>query len=160
MRSCYSSSGDLGLHLVRVTDEVQVALDQKVLLGVVAGSFLAGESFTSAGLDTRNFPVYMVSPMNGAQQTRNTWIGNRIRAARKRQGMSQRRLAELIAERAGIEPETARRSLVNNETGKYAPRLRTLEVIAEITEQPLDFFLGSPEVDAPSTRFPEPEAAA
>lgn len=91
--------------------------------------------------------------------TRNERIGNQIRRARKRQGMSQRRLAELIAERAGIEPETARRSLVNNETGKYAPRVRTLEVIAEITEQPLEFFLGSPEVDPAPDRFQAPEAA-
>jgi transcriptional regulator with XRE-family HTH domain len=97
--------------------------------------------------------------MDVAQQTRNERIGNRIRTARKRQGMSQRRLAELIGERSGIEPETARRSLVNNETGKYAPRLRTLEVIAEITEQPLDFFMGSPEVDAQSEAFPDDEAA-
>lgn len=91
--------------------------------------------------------------------TPNERIGNRIRAARKRQGMSQRRLAELIGQRTGTELETARRSLINHETGRHAPRLRTLEVIAEITEQPLDFFTGSPEVDAQPPRFPEPEAA-
>ena len=85
-------------------------------------------------------------------------IGNRIRAARGRQGMSQRHLAERIAEVAGIEPETARRSLINNETGKFAPRLRTLEVIAQITEQPLEFFVGAPEVTPPES-FPD-EAAA
>lgn len=58
-----------------------------------------------------------------------------------------------------MEPETVRRSLVNNETGKYAPRLRTLELIAEITKQPLEFFVGAPEVDPEPDRFPG-EAAA
>ena len=45
-----------------------------------------------------------------------------------------------------MEPETVRRSLVNNETGKHAPRLQTLELIAEITDQPLEFFVGASEV--------------
>ena len=96
--------------------------------------------------------------METAQRERNQRLGLRIKAARKRQGMSQRKLAELIGERAGIEPETARRSLVNHETGKYAPRLRTLEVIAELTGQPLEFFVGAPEVEPEPDRF-QPEAA-
>lgn len=82
-------------------------------------------------------------------------IGDQIRRARKRQGMSQRNLAEAIAARAGIEPETARRSLINHETGKFAPRLRTLEVIAEITDQPLEYFVGVPEVATPNEGFPD-----
>ena len=72
--------------------------------------------------------------------------------------MSQRQLAELIAARAGVEPETARRSLINNETGKFAPRLRTLEVISEVTCQPLEFFVGAPEVESEPDRFQD-EAA-
>lgn len=67
-------------------------------------------------------------------------IGGQIVAARKRKGMSQRDLAAALVERFGGEVDSMRRSLVNNETGKYAPRMRTLEAIAEITEQPLDFF--------------------
>lgn len=82
-------------------------------------------------------------------------IGNQIREARGRQGMSQVQLAEAISDRTGIGPETARRSLVNNETGKFAPRLRSLEVIAEITGQPIEFFLGTPEVATANGGFPD-----
>lgn len=84
-------------------------------------------------------------------------IGQRIVAARSRKGMSQLKLAEALAERAGdvITAESVRRSLVNNENGIYAPRLRTLQSIAEITEQPLDFFLGSPEVATATATFPD-----
>lgn len=96
--------------------------------------------------------MYIVSPMETTRE-RAERIGDRIRAARKRRGMSQRQLAELIAARAGIEPETARRSLINHETGRFAPRLRTLEVIAEVTEQPLEFFVGPPEVRPENGRF-------
>lgn len=85
--------------------------------------------------------------MTTEQKERARRIGERIVSARKRKGMSQVKLAEAIAERSGLDPESARRSLVNNETGKFAPRLRTLEAIAEITEQPLDFFVGSSEDD-------------
>ena len=96
--------------------------------------------------------------MSMTQPSRAEIIGQRIRSARKRQGMSQVQLSEAIAARSGMEPETVRRSLVNNETGKHAPRLQTLEVIAEITEQPLEFFVGAPEVE-PDGEFPS-EAAA
>ena len=67
-------------------------------------------------------------------------VGERIVTARKQKGLSQVALATLIAARYGKEPETVRRSLVNNETGKYAPRLHMLQAIAEETEQPLEFF--------------------
>lgn len=74
-------------------------------------------------------------------------IGQRIVAARRRKGMSQVDLAAALAERFGSggrnAVETARRALVNNETGKNAPRLGRLEAIAEITEQPLAFFVSS-----------------
>lgn len=79
-------------------------------------------------------------------------IGDKIRDARGRQGMSQSQLAALIAERTGLEPESARRSLVNHEGGRFAPRRRTLEIIAEVTGQPLEFFVGTPEV-GPGQRF-------
>ena len=77
-------------------------------------------------------------------------IGGLIRLARDRRGMSQVQLAAEIAKRAGIEPEAARRSLSNHETGRFAPRHRTLEVIAEVTGVSMDFFSGEPEVSPPS----------
>lgn len=67
-------------------------------------------------------------------------VGERIVAARKRKGMSQVDLSKALAERYGREPESVRRTLVNNETGKYSPRLHFLQAIAEATEQPLEFF--------------------
>lgn len=67
-------------------------------------------------------------------------VGQRIVTARKRKGMSQVALAKRLAARFEKDPETMRRSLVNNETGRYAPRLHTLQAIAEETEQPLEFF--------------------
>ena len=91
--------------------------------------------------------------MTAGQQERAKAIGQRIVAARKRKGMSQVKLAEALAERSGLEPETVRRSLVNNETGKFAPRLRTLEAIAAVTAQPLSFFLDAPEVVADTAPF-------
>lgn len=96
--------------------------------------------------------------MSMAQPTRAEEIGERIKAARKRQGMSQVQLSEAMAAKSGMEPETVRRSLVNNETGKHAPRLQTLEVIAEITGQPLEFFVGAPEVEPESDRFQDAAA--
>jgi transcriptional regulator with XRE-family HTH domain len=67
-------------------------------------------------------------------------VGEKIVLARKRRGMSQVDLATVLAAKYGKEPETIRRSLVNNETGKYAPRLHMLQAIAEATEHSLDFF--------------------
>lgn len=67
-------------------------------------------------------------------------VGERIVSARKRKGMSQVDLAKALAERYGRDPESVRRTLVNNETGKYSPRLHFLEAIAEATDQPLAFF--------------------
>lgn len=79
-------------------------------------------------------------------------VGERIVAARKRKGMSQVQLATVLAARYDKEPETIRRSLVNNETGKYAPRLHMLQAIAEATDQSLDFFTVA-EVDGESAPF-------
>lgn len=67
-------------------------------------------------------------------------VGERIVAARKRKGMSQVDLAKALAKRYDRDPESVRRTLVNNETGKYSPRLHLLQAIAEATEQPLEFF--------------------
>ena len=67
-------------------------------------------------------------------------VGTRIVAARRRKGMSQRTLANEIAKRTGKNPESVRRSLINNEPGHNAPRVATVELIAEITGQPMDFF--------------------
>lgn len=80
-------------------------------------------------------------------------IGERIVAARHRKGMSQVKLAAALAERSGLDPESVRRSIGNNERGKNAPRVRTLTAIAEILEQPLSFFVGAPEVDASTAPF-------
>lgn len=85
------------------------------------------------------------------QQEEAKRIGERIVAARKRKGMSQLQLAEALAERSGLSPESIRRSIGNNERGKNAPRVRTLNAIAEITEQPISFFLGAPEVATESS---------
>lgn len=78
-------------------------------------------------------------PMMSTKQ-RAEVIGNKIRSARKRRGISQVGLAQLLAERYGTEAERERRTLVNNETGKYAPRLHRLQAIAEALETPLDYF--------------------
>lgn len=67
-------------------------------------------------------------------------VGARIVAARRRVGMSQVALAEALAAYSGLKPETERRSLVNNETGRNTPRLHRLQAIAEATGQPLAFF--------------------
>lgn len=88
------------------------------------------------------------------QKLRAESIGDRIVSARKRKGMSQVKLSEALSERSGVPAETVRRSLVNNETGKFSPRLRTLEAIAEITGQPLSFFLGPVEVGPEADTFP------
>lgn len=98
--------------------------------------------------------------MKTDQQLRAEAVGGRIVAARKRIGMSQAKLAEALAERSGLDAESVRRSIGNNERGKYSPRLRTLEAIAEITEQPISFFLGAPEVDASTATFPPADRAA
>lgn len=94
--------------------------------------------------------------MEGSQQERARQIGLKIVSARKRIGMSQEALAEALAARSGIEidPKSIRRSLVNNETGRYAPRLRTLQAIAEITSQPLDYFVADEEAATPAAPFP------
>ncbi len=80
-------------------------------------------------------------------------VGERIVAARNRKGMSQVALATALAKRYGKESETVRRSLVNNETGKYAPRLHMLQAIAEETEQPLEFFTAAE--DGGNHTFPD-----
>lgn len=103
-------------------------------------------------LTRETFPCINL-PMTVEQQQRAKAIGDRIVAARKRKGMSQMKLAEALAERSGLDPESVRRSIGNNERGKYAPRVRTLQVIAEVLEQPLEFFVGAPEVAAETAPF-------
>lgn len=80
-------------------------------------------------------------------ETRATAVGERIRAARKRKGMSQVALSQILGERFERPAETMRRSLVNWEGGKHEPRGRYLDAIAEATEQPLDFFRSTPRRD-------------
>lgn len=79
--------------------------------------------------------MHMLSTKERAQR-----VGERIVSARKRKGMSQVELSKRLAVKYGREPESVRRTLVNNETGKNTPRLHFLASIAEITEQPLEFF--------------------
>ena len=85
-------------------------------------------------------------------------VGARIVAARKRKGMSQVDLAKALAKRYGRDSESVRRTLVNNETGKYSPRLHFLEAIAEATEQPLEFFAVEEGGDANGEPVPFREA--
>lgn len=85
-------------------------------------------------------------------------VGERIVAARRRQGMSQVDLAKALAERYGRDSESVRRTLVNNETGKYSPRLHFLEAIAEATGQPLEFFAVEEGGDGDGEPVPFPEA--
>ncbi len=82
-------------------------------------------------------------------------LGNNIVRGRRRKGMTQEQLAQAVADRGGniIEGESVRRSLVNWEKGKFAPRLRTLETIATILEQPLSFFVPAPEVAEDTAPF-------
>jgi transcriptional regulator with XRE-family HTH domain len=81
------------------------------------------------------------------------FVGERIVAARKRKGMSQVDLAKRLAERYGRDSESMRRTLVNNETGKYSPRLHLLQAIAEATDQPLEFFAVEGDGDGQSPPF-------
>lgn len=87
-------------------------------------------------------------------------VGKRIVAARKRRGMSQGQLARILAERYGREPESVRRTLWNNETGKNTPRLHFLEAIAEATGQPLEFFAVEEGGGADGKAVPFPDEAA
>lgn len=86
-------------------------------------------------------------------------VGERIVVARKRLGMSQVDLAKKLAKRYGRDPESVRRTLVNNETGKYSPRLHFLEAIAEATNQPLEFFAVEEGQGDAGNGGPFPEAA-
>lgn len=88
------------------------------------------------------------------------YVGWRIRKARElANDMSQVELSERLAARyPGKKPETIRRSLVNNETGKYAPRLHLLQAIAEETGQPLEFFT-PPVAEVGGSTRPFPNAA-
>lgn len=88
--------------------------------------------------------------------TRAQQVGERIRAARSRKGMSQVGLSQLLGAKFGNNPETLRRSIVNWETGKHEPRGHYLEAIAEATDQPLDFFRPEPRRDVAPVA---PEAA-
>ncbi len=80
-------------------------------------------------------------------------IGEQIIKARKRKGMSQVQLSAALAARSGLDAESVRRSIGNNERGKNAPRVRTLAAIAEILDQPISFFLGAPEVATQTAPF-------
>lgn len=73
-------------------------------------------------------------------------IGAKICEARGRQGMTQRQLAAGVAEATGLEPEAARRSLNNHESGRFAPRYSRLQLYATLLDHPLEFFWGEPEV--------------
>lgn len=67
-------------------------------------------------------------------------VGAKIVAARKRRGISQVELSRRLAERLGREPESVRRTLFNNETGRNVPRMGFLEAIADELGEPLDSF--------------------
>lgn len=86
--------------------------------------------------------------------TRAQDVGDRIRAARKRKGLSQVGLSLILGEKFDRPAETMRRSIVNWEGGKHEPRGHFLDAIAEATGQPIEFFFRSaPREDgAPDTR--------
>lgn len=67
-------------------------------------------------------------------------VGAKIVAARKRQGISQVELSRRLADRLGREPESVRRTLINNERGRNVPRMGFLEAIADELGEPLDSF--------------------
>lgn len=67
-------------------------------------------------------------------------IGKKIVSARKRKGMSQVELATRLGASLDREPESVRRTLINNERGRNVPRISFLRAIAEATGQPLDYF--------------------
>lgn len=80
-------------------------------------------------------------------QERNKLVGARIREARgqaagtKRDGsMSQRDLAERLAQMRDSKFESELRSVLGYEAGDYSPRLARLQAIAEATGKTLDFF--------------------
>lgn len=85
-----------------------------------------------------NYPCINLLVLSTTERAKK--VGERIVAARKRRGMSQVDLSKVLAERYGRDPESVRRTLVNNETGKNSPRLHFLEAIADATGQPLEFF--------------------
>lgn len=82
--------------------------------------------------------------------TRAQLVGDRIRAARSRKGISQVALAQTLGAYFGVDGETMRRSLGNWERGKHEPRGKYLDAIAEITGQPLEFFRPEPGQDRAS----------
>lgn len=63
-------------------------------------------------------------------------LGQRIRKARRDKNWKQKHLAAAVH----VEPMTVSRW----ETGRHAPDLDTLELVAEATEKPLSFFLDPP----------------
>lgn len=67
-------------------------------------------------------------------------VGAKIVAARKRRGISQVELSRRLAERLGREPESVRRTLINNERGRNVPRMGFLEAIADELGESLDSF--------------------
>lgn len=67
-------------------------------------------------------------------------VGQKIVSARKRKGISQVELSRRLGERLGRDPESVRRTLINNERGRNVPRMGFLEAIAAELDEPLGSF--------------------
>lgn len=87
-------------------------------------------------------------------------IGAKIVSARKRRGLSQAQLSDILAERLNRSPETIRRSLTNWERGRNEPRGYALEALAEATGQPLDFFTDNARRERQESGDDDSEAAS
>jgi transcriptional regulator with XRE-family HTH domain len=62
-------------------------------------------------------------------------VGNRLREARERQGVSQKQLGI----KAGLDPSVASPRINQYETGKHVPDLQTARRLAEVLEVPAPY---------------------
>lgn len=74
-------------------------------------------------------------------------VGERIRSARKRAGLSHDRLGEMVG--------TSRQHLIRLEKGIHQPRDGMLARIAEATGQPVSFFGLAEEEDEEADQLPD-----
>lgn len=70
-------------------------------------------------------------------------VGQKIVSVRTRKGVSQVELSKMLGKRLNRDPESVRRTLINNEKGRNVPRLPFLTAIAEVLDEPLSSFLSS-----------------
>lgn len=66
-------------------------------------------------------------------------VAGRLREARKKAGISQKKLGEL----AGVDPNSASARLNQYETGKHSPYFGMLQRLAEVLNVPVEYFYTS-----------------